>query len=96
MIAGKVDNLLIKPNFETHFKFLNDQVKTSPGQYLCGEQLTGSDIMISYPLCEALKRGIITKESHPELAAYADRLTSRPAYKRAIEKDQGDDKETKL
>jgi glutathione S-transferase len=96
MIAGRVQNLLIKPNFETHFKFLNEQVKTSSGQYLCGDQLTGSDIMMSYPLCEALQLGIITKESHPELAEYADRLTSRPAYKLAVEKDQGDDKETKL
>jgi glutathione S-transferase len=49
--------------------------------YLLGEQFTAADIMVTTTLSwlpELL-------EDHPPLLAYTQRVTARPAYRRAIE-----------
>ncbi|KAJ8065261.1 hypothetical protein OCU04_005959 [Sclerotinia nivalis] len=88
MITGKVRSTFLEPNFNTHFTFLNEQIQTSPsgGKYLCGEHLTGADILMSFPLVAAKQRAGLTKEKYPELFAYVERLENEDGYKRAVEK----------
>lgn len=87
-IAGKVTNLYLKPNFETHYKFLEDQLKTSPdgGQFLCGRDLTAADILMSFPMEAGQSRSGMSKDNFPLMWAYVDLLHEREAYKRAVKK----------
>lgn len=78
----------MQPNLRTHFSFLENQLKSSPGggKYLCGEHLTGADIIVSFPLMAGRSRTGLTKELYPTLSAYVDRLEAEPGYKKAVEK----------
>ena len=88
MIAGRIESLFLTPNFKTHFEFLESQIATSPhnGDFLCGKDLTGADILMSFPLGAARGRAGLTQEKYPKLWAYIDRLESREAFKRAVQK----------
>lgn len=52
MITGAIETKFLTPNLKTQFDFLESQLATSPdeGGYLCGAELTGADIMMSFPL----------------------------------------------
>ena len=88
MVAGKIYSGFLQRNFDTHFAFLESQIQSSPGggQYLCGTELTGADILMVFPLEAAKGRGFITAEKYPGLVAYVDRLSEREAYKTAVAK----------
>lgn len=67
---------------------MEGQIASSPenGQYLCGKNLTGADILLSFPLIAARGRAGLTKEKYPKLWAYVDRLENEAGYKKAVEK----------
>lgn len=50
--------------------------------YIAGDTFTAADIMISLPLL-APKQFAASLPAHPHVEAYLDRLSARPAYKRA-------------
>ncbi len=52
-------------------------------EYLCGNNFTGADINLSYMLEHAEGMGLLS--TRPNLARYQRSLTSRDAYKKAIE-----------
>jgi len=85
MIAGKISEGFLEPNFKAHFDFLEGQLKTSPngGGYLCGKDLTVADIMMIFPLEAAKEWASLSQSKHPKLCAYLDRLTARDSSKRA-------------
>jgi glutathione S-transferase len=85
-IAGKIQSSFLEPNFATHYGFLEGQLETSGGNYLCGPHLTGADIMLSFPLIAGGKRTGLSKEKFPKLAAYVERLENEPGYKKAADK----------
>ena len=87
-IAGRITSSFLTPNFKTHLDFLESQIATSPngGSYLCGGDLTGADILMSFPLGAARGRAGLTQEKYPKLWAYLERLETRDAYKRAVQK----------
>lgn len=88
MIASQLHSALVKPDLATNLDFLEDQIKSSPvdGQFLCGDSLTGSDIMMSFPLEAGVLRGLINKERHPHLTKYVSRIQEREAHKKGIAK----------
>ena len=88
MIAGKLDSMFLQPNFKTNFEFLEAQLASSPngGEYLCGDTLTGADILMSFPLEAAKGRAGMTPDKYPRLCEYVERLQAREAYKRAVQK----------
>ena len=88
MITGVVETKYLNPNFETQFGFLESQIATSPdgGEYLCGTELTGADILMSFPLLAAKGRAGLYKEKYPKLWAYSERLEALEGYKRAVQK----------
>ena len=88
MITSAVESKFLYPTLTTHFDFLESQLATSPenGEYLCGPRLTGADILMSFPLGAAKGRSPFTKESHPKLWAYVDRLEAFDGYKKAVQK----------
>ena len=69
---GFLETNYLEPNFKTHFDFLESQIASSPndGQYLCGQDLSGADIMMSFPVGAA--RGRVkgfTQQNYPKLWA---------------------------
>ncbi|KAL8760368.1 MAG: hypothetical protein Q9184_003374 [Pyrenodesmia sp. 2 TL-2023] len=87
-IAGNVESLYLNPNLASNFSFLESQVKSAPngGGYLCGSELTGADILMSFPLGAAKGRSGFTEEKYPALWAYVGRLEEIEGYKRAVQK----------
>jgi glutathione S-transferase len=65
-----------------HFGFMERQM--AGRDYFVGTDLTGADIMMSFPLEAAKARGAL--EKLPSLKAFVDRIQARPAYLRALEK----------
>ena len=57
-----------------------------PGPYLLGEQFSAADVVIG----STLRWGMLFKivPERPEFLAYTGRLTERPAFKRARQKDE--------
>ncbi|KAJ6485480.1 glutathione S-transferase-like protein [Mycena vitilis] len=93
-ISGKINQGFVDPGLKTHFKFLEDQLASSPdgGPYLCGATLTGADIMMSFPVM-VLTSGMgergpayLTKEAFPRLFAYAEVLKAIPSYQKAVDR----------
>ncbi|OAX85546.1 hypothetical protein ACJ72_00084 [Emergomyces africanus] len=86
LIASQLHSTLAKPGLTTNLDFLEDQIKSSPGEgrFLCGDSLTGSDIMMSFPLEAGVLRGMINKEGQPHLTEYVSRIQEREAHKRGI------------
>lgn len=87
-ISSKIQSSFIDPSFATHFTFLEQQMATSPnnGQYLCGEKLTGADMLMSFPLIAAKGRIGLTADKYPLLAKYVDLLEQDAGYIKATEK----------
>ena len=79
-----------------HFKLLESFLSTSPndGKYLCGDRLTGADVMLAYGLIGG--KGMMVdlakgdkgsfQESYPNVDAYIQRLSEEPGWKRSAEK----------
>ena len=87
MLTGMVESRYLEPNFRTHLDFLEDQLKTSPGEgkFFCGTELTGADIVMIFPLAAARGRAGLTEEKYPRLWAYVGMLEEREGYKKAVE-----------
>ena len=81
-ISKKVHENFLGPNLERHTQFLEQEL--AGREWLAGDDLTGADIQMSYPV-EALasRQGM---DGLPNIAAYLERLRSRSAYQRALEK----------
>lgn len=54
-----------------------------------GDDLTAADIVLSYPMESAQARGFITA-SHPNCAAWLERMRARPSFQTAMAKDGRD------
>jgi glutathione S-transferase len=88
IVCSKIFNTFLNPNFESHFAFLEERLATSPdgGKYICGPNLTGADIMLSFPLIAGRERSGLTTEKNPKLIAYLAALEKEPGYLKAVEK----------
>ncbi|MDF2367054.1 glutathione S-transferase [Sneathiella sp.] len=67
---------------ENHFSFMNGEM--TGREFFAGSDLTGADIMMSFPLEAARARGILS--AYPALSGFVERIQARPAYLRALEK----------
>ncbi|KAH0610443.1 uncharacterized protein H6S33_011970 [Morchella sextelata] len=84
MITSRVETRFLKPNYKTHFDFLEAELSSRP--YLAGEEFSGADIMISFQLAAAKMICGLSKEEYPKLFEYMERCESREACKRAYKK----------
>ena len=88
LITGQVKSKYTEPNIATNFAFLEDLLKTSPdgGDFFCGGEVAGADILLVFPLGAARTRAGLTKEKYPKLFKYVAMVEERDAYKRAVQK----------
>lgn len=93
-IVGLVESRFLDPNLSTQLSFLESQLETAPNvsaetpPYLTGPELSGADIMLSYPLLAGKSRAGLTEEKYPKLWAYLERLQAHDGFKRAVEKEK--------
>ncbi len=87
-IASRIQTSYLTEQFELHYQFLEDQLATSPdgGEFLCGKEISGADILMSFPLEAGNSRSGVKQEKYPKVFAYVEKLHERGAYKKATEK----------
>lgn len=82
-IANKVDEGYTDPEIKKHLDFI--EIELAKHEWLAGDELTGADVQMSYPLEASLARGGI-KRGYPRIAAWLDAVHGRDAYKRALQR----------
>ncbi|KAI1747916.1 putative glutathione S-transferase [Xylaria castorea] len=94
MVANQVLSSFVLPTLKGQLAFLEKQLETSGGNFLCGKNLTSADVLISFGLVSIKDRleefgawpAGGPKTVYPKLFSYIARLESEPGYKRSIEK----------
>ncbi len=83
-LGATSDMMEARINGETinHFSFMNNHM--ADREFFVGNDLTGADIMMSFPLEAAGARGGL--DILPNLSGFVRRIQERPAYLRALEK----------
>jgi len=83
MLARGAQKAFVDPQLKLHLDFLENQIGESG--WFAGDQLSGADIQMSFPLEAAASRGGLDA-SRPRLMAFLKRIHARPAYRAALEK----------
>jgi glutathione S-transferase len=81
-IADRVTKTFIAPQLQTHLDFM--EAELGKATWFAGEEMTGADIMMSFPLEAAASRG--GASSRPKLMDFLARIHARPAYAKALER----------
>ena len=84
VVTSKVNGAYVTPSLEGFFNYMNATLSRSP--WLTGEDFTAADIMMGYPIEAANARGGLGA-NYPNIEAYVQRIQSREAYKRALDKN---------
>ncbi|KAH7080956.1 glutathione S-transferas-like protein [Paraphoma chrysanthemicola] len=82
-IANKVDDSFTNPELKKHCDFLEDILSKSAGEFFCGQNFSGADIMMHFALEGATQRVPLSETSYPKLYDYMRRMQKRDAYQRA-------------
>jgi glutathione S-transferase len=80
-VARRAQHSLIDPQLKTHIDFWEGELGKST--WFAGEELTGADVQMSFPLEAAAARSGIALG--PRVSAFLGRIHARPAYRRALE-----------
>lgn len=71
------------PQIKLHFDYLESEL--SKNTWFVGEEFTAADIQMSFPV-EAVAAQVGLDASRPKLKAFLERIHTRPAYQRALER----------
>ena len=82
-ISSKTKSSFIEPQITQHLDYLEGEL--GKGAWFAGDEFTGADIQLSFPLEAAAARGGLNA-SRPRLMNFLQRIHVRPAYRRAIER----------
>lgn len=80
--AGAPLHPRIQEQLNSHFDYLESELR--PSGHFVGDELTGADIMLSFPIELAMLKG--NRGRWPKLAAFVDAMHARPAWQRALAK----------
>ncbi len=83
MISEKFMSSYIGPQINLHSDYLEAELRKST--WFVGEEFSAADIQLSFPI-EAANARMGFGDNRPKLKSFLDRIHSRPAYKRALEK----------
>ena len=82
-IAGGVKSAFVQPQLTRHLDFMENELGRF--SWFAGEDFTAADIQMSFPLEAAASRaGLDT--SRPKLFAFLERIHTRVAYRRALDR----------
>lgn len=74
---------LLRPQLQTHLDYMESEL--GKGTWFAGDELTGADIQMSFPI-EAARSRAGLDSSRPKLTAFLERIHARAAYERALER----------
>jgi glutathione S-transferase len=80
VIAIGVKAKFVTPRLAQHLDFIEAELGKST--WFAGEELTGADIQMSFPLEAAAARGAV--DDRPNILAFVERIHARPAYQEAL------------
>jgi glutathione S-transferase len=81
-IAGRAQQSFVDPQIKAHVDYW--EAELSKSEWFAGSELTGADIMMSFPLEAGAARG--GAASRPRVKAFLEKIHARPAYQRALER----------
>jgi glutathione S-transferase len=79
-VAKRAQERLIDPQLRTHLDYWEGELGRST--WFAGEELTGADVQMSFPLEAAAARAGIGLG--PRVSQFLERIHARPAYQRAV------------
>src|SRR4051812_35460211 len=82
-IADRALNSFVVPNLERNLDFMEGELAKS--EWFAGARFSAADIQMSFPLEAARVRGGLD-EKRPRLMAFLEKIHSRSAYMRALER----------
>jgi glutathione S-transferase len=82
-ISGKVLAALVAPNLERQLDFMEASLAKS--EWFAGNEFSAADIQMSFPVETAAQRAGLNA-SRPKLMGFLQRIHTRSAYKRALER----------
>jgi glutathione S-transferase len=82
-IVRRVKNSFIEPQIAQHLDY--QEAELGKSAWFAGNEFTAADIQMSFPLEAAAARAGLDA-SRPKLMAFLDRIHTRPAYQRALER----------
>jgi glutathione S-transferase len=82
-IADKALDTFVLPNIARNLDFMEGEL--AENEWFAGPQFSAADIQMSFPLEAARARGGLD-EKRPRLMRFLERIHSRPAYRRAVER----------
>jgi glutathione S-transferase len=82
-IARQVKRAFVTPFLQLHLDYMESEL--GQNEWFAGNEFTAADIQLSFPLEAAALFGGLD-ESRPRLHAFLERIHSRPAYRRALER----------
>ena len=80
--AGKPLHPRLESETQNHFGYMEREI--GGRDFFVGNDLTGADIQLTFPLEAAKSLGLLA--AFPNLNAYLARIHERPAYKRGVER----------
>ena len=81
-IADKVLSSFVTPNVTRHIAYIEHYL--SDRDWFAGDELSGADVQMSFPLEAAVARDTVPKR-YVNIRDFVTRVQSREAYKRALE-----------
>lgn len=82
-LLGKAAMKRIQPMIDVHLDYVEGEL--AGRTWFAGDTFTAADVMMSFPLEAARKRGGLD-DSRPATIAWLDRIHARPAYQAALAK----------
>ena len=80
-IASKVLSEFVNPNVQCLLDFI--EASQEGKKWFLGDQLSGADIQMSFPLEASVARGLIDGH-YPDIQSYVERIHQQPAYQSAL------------
>jgi len=82
-ISGKVKKDFLQPNITRNLNFMEQTL--GEHEWFAGDEMSGADILMSFPVEAAAVRTDLSGK-YPLLQSFLDRVRSRPAWQRALDK----------
>ena len=82
-VIGKTAAKRIQPMIDVHLDYVESELASRP--WFAGNEITGADIMMSFPL-EAARSRAGLDQSRPATIAWLEKIHARPAYQAALAK----------
>lgn len=83
LIGSGVKKSFVEPRLAQNLGFIEDELGRS--QWFAGDEMSGADIQMSFPLEAAVSRGGIDGQ-YPRIRDFVQRVHERPAYRRALDR----------